>query len=275
MSSWPISFESTGLTIAGLIVCHSLLTGSEIPVITRPRSRDPAIGHYARPILMGLIIVAAGLVPWTVLGRANARLRPDLPWAAVVTVAYLAVLLLWLNGAGKPRATADERRQRLRLWPPTSRHPVDSGALPTGIVVGALGLLYILWIGVGRLSPTPDLGLFPTTSYRWSTFIMGGVTSGVMEEAAFRGYMQTGLEKHNPANALWLTSLVFVGSHITQGLGAVLLLGPGLFVASMLYGALAQRTGTILPGMVIHVLGDLAYTYFGVLRGDGSLLFVS
>ena len=65
-----------------------------------------------------------------------------------------------------------------------------------------------------------------------------------------------------------------MGLHITQGLGALLVLGPGLFVASTLYGALARRTGTILPGMVIHVLGDLSHTYFGVLRGDGSLLFV-
>jgi len=103
---------------------------------------------------------------------------------------------------------------------------------------------------------------------------MGGVTAGVVEEVAFRGYMQTGLEQYDRANALWITSLVFVAAHITQGLGAVVLLGPGLFIASMLYGTLARRTGTIIPGIVIHVFGDLAYTYFGVLRGDGSLLFV-
>jgi hypothetical protein len=28
------------------------------------------------------------------------------------------------------------------------------------------------------------------------------------------------------------------------------------------------------PGMALHVAGDLARVYFGVLRGDGSLLFV-
>jgi len=106
-------------------------------------------------------------------------------------------------------------------------------------------------------------------------FIMGGVTAGVVEEAAFRGYMQTGIERHDRDNAIWITSLVFVAAHITQGIGVVLLLGPGLFAASMLYGTLARRTGTILPGMAIHILGDLAYMYFGVLRADGSLLFVS
>ena len=105
-------------------------------------------------------------------------------------------------------------------------------------------------------------------------FLMGGVMSGVLEEAAYRGYMQTGLEKVDPANAVLITSLVVAVSHITHGLGAVLLLGPGFFVAAVLYGILAQRTGTILPGMIIHVLGDLSYTFFGLLRGDVSLLFV-
>ena len=137
-----------------------------------------------------------------------------------------------------------------------------------------LALVYIAWVVVGRFTPLPDLSAFPTTSYRWSMFIMGGVMAGVVEEAAFRGYMQTGLERHHRENAVRITSLVFVAAHITQGLGAVLLLGPGLFAASMLYGSLARRTGTILPGIAIHVLGDLASLYFGMLRGDGGLLFV-
>jgi membrane protease YdiL (CAAX protease family) len=233
-----------------------------------------ARGGYARPILAGLLIVAAGVVPWTLLARANARVHPEIPWSALTTAAYLLLLLAWLHGAGWPRSTAAERRQRLRLWPPSPRATTGTQGLPTWIVVALLLVLYVLWIMVGRLATMPDLAAFPTTAYRWSMFLMGGITSGVVEEAAFRGYMQTGLERRDPANALWITSLVFAASHITHGLGAVLLLGPGLFVASMLYGALAQRTGTILPGIVIHVAGDLAYTYFGVLRGDAGLLFV-
>jgi ABC-2 type transport system permease protein/sodium transport system permease protein len=106
-------------------------------------------------------------------------------------------------------------------------------------------------------------------------FIMGGLMSGVVEEAAYRGYMQTGLEQTDPGNAVVITSLVFAVSHITHGLATVLILGPGLFMAAMLYGLLAKRTGTILPGMLLHIVGDLSYTFFGVLRGDASLLFVS
>jgi membrane protease YdiL (CAAX protease family) len=204
----------------------------------------------------------------------NARVRPDLSWAALATLVYLAALLAWLNGRGPPRTSSEERRRRLRLWPPTASREAEAGSLSTPTVVALLVLLYVLWIMVGRLSPTPDLAAYSTTSYRWSMFIMGGAMSGVVEEAAFRGYMQTGLERLDAGSAVVITSLVFVASHITHGLGAVLLLGPGLFVASVLYGILAKRTGTILPGIAIHVVGDLAYTFFGALRGDGSLLYV-
>jgi membrane protease YdiL (CAAX protease family) len=236
---------------------------------TKPAVRRLA---YLTPILTGLLIAAAGLGPWTVLAQANARVRPDLPWAALVTVGYLAMLVAWLNGSGPPRRRADQRRQRLRLWPP---RPLDGDGVGAGAVIALLVLLYVAWIAISLMSPVPDLSPYPTTAYRWSMFLMGGITAGVVEEVAFRGYMQTGLETHDRENALWITSVVFAASHITQGIGALLLMGPGLFIASMLYGTLARRTGTILPGLVIHVLGDLARVYFGVLRGDGGLLFVN
>jgi membrane protease YdiL (CAAX protease family) len=238
------------------------------------RNARSAGGGYVRPVLVGLLILGAGLIPWLLLSRLNVRLRPDVPWAAIASLVYLSVLLAWLNGRGPPRATSEDRRKRLRLWPPAPNGGSATGSLAPGTVVALLVLLYGLWVVVGRLSGTPDLSAFPTTSYRWSMFLMGGFMSGVVEEAAYRGYMQTGLESRDPANAIVITSLVFAASHITHGLGALLLLGPGLFVASVLFGLLARRTGTILPGIVIHVVGDLAYTFFGALRGDASLLFV-
>lgn len=227
---------------------------------------------YGAPILVGLLILAVGVIPWMVLARINADVRPDLPWSALVTVAYIGILLVWLHGLGPPVRTAVDRRQRLRLWP---RSAPDSGDISVGVVVLLLGIMYIAWTAISLRSPMPDLGAYPTTAYRWSMFIMGGATAGVLEEAAFRGYMQSGIERHDPDNAIWITSVVFAAVHITHGIGTLLVMAPGLFIASMLYGTLARRTGTILPGMIIHILGDLSRVYFGVLRGDGSLLFVN
>ena len=146
--------------------------------------------------------------------------------------------------------------------------------MPVPLIVLALMLLTLVWIIVGRVDTPPDLSAYPTTSYRFSILIMGAVVSGVVEEAAFRGYMQTNLERHSPPSAILVTSVVFTLFHGVHGLGRLLLLGPGFFVASILYGLLARQTGTIVRGIVIHTLGDLAYTYFGMLGGDGSLLFV-
>jgi hypothetical protein len=68
---------------------------------TTNRVHQPtAFGGYVTPIITGVLIAAAGLVPWTLLAQVNARVRPDLPWAAVASLAYLVVLLVWLNGSG-------------------------------------------------------------------------------------------------------------------------------------------------------------------------------
>lgn len=221
-----------------------------------------------KPVLGGLLIAAAGIGPWLVLSGWNRTVRPDIPWAAAATLGYVAVAaggLAWFIRRGHPGL--------LRIWPPQRAADADFVSMPA--LLGGFLLLYIAWIAIAWTSPVPDLSAFPTTAYRWSMFLMGGLMSGVVEEVAYRGFMQKQLERVVPTQAIAITSAVFVLSHITQGLGAVLVLGPGLFIASYLYGLLAQRTGTILPGIAIHVIGDLAHAFFGVLHGDASALFVS
>jgi membrane protease YdiL (CAAX protease family) len=228
--------------------------------------------ELGKPIGMGLAILIVGTAPWLVLFPFNVRIAPDVPWAAGATGLYLFLLLIWLGGAGWPRRWSGFRRRSLRLRRPVG--PSDEGPA-IGAIVLFLGLLYVAWILIGRAAGPPDLSGYPTTSIRLSAFIMGGLISGVVEEAAFRGYMQSNLERFGPGMAIGATSLVFALAHGVHGLQALVLLGPGLFLASVLYGLLAYKTGSILPGIVIHVSGDLARTYFGVLGGDARLLFAS
>jgi membrane protease YdiL (CAAX protease family) len=230
-------------------------------------------GEFIKPLLAGSAVAIAGVAPWTILGPLNGRIRPELPWAALGTAIFLMLFIAWLNGAGWPRGTSRSRRRSLRLWPPAP--DPTAGSVPVLLIVLLLALLYLLWVLVGRPDSVPDLSAYPTTSYRFSVFIMGAVVSGVVEEAAFRGYMQRNLERWGPEAAIVVTSVVFTLFHGVHGLQTLLLLGPGFFAASVLYGVLAWRTGTILPGMAIHTLGDLAYSYFGILGGNGALLFVS
>ena len=239
----------------------------------RAAGEAPAARELAKPVLIGLAVAAAGVLPWVVMARTNASVRPDLLWAALATAVYLALLLAWLNGAGPPRRSRKSRHYLLRLWserPP--KHSDDLLSIPA--IVVAFVILTAVWIALAPPGP-PDLSAYPTTAYRFSIAIMGAAVSGIVEEAAFRGYMQRGLERFGAHRAILITSVVFVLVHAVHGLGALLMLGPGIFVASWLYGWLAIRTGSIVPGMIIHSLGDFAYTYFGLLSGDHRLLFVS
>jgi ABC-2 type transport system permease protein/sodium transport system permease protein len=102
---------------------------------------------------------------------------------------------------------------------------------------------------------------------------MSPMVAGVVEEMAFRGYMQRHLERIGPTFAILVTSAVFTLLHATHGLTYLLTLGPGIFLASAVYGHLALKSGSILPGMALHFAGDLAFTYFAVLGGDSALLF--
>jgi membrane protease YdiL (CAAX protease family) len=230
-------------------------------------------GRFAGPVLLGAAVAVAGIAPWALLAPLNALHRPELPWAALAMLAFLILYLAWLGGAGWPRAWREARRYACRLWRPTPRAWSREGIGPTLTILSLLAILYIVWIFAGGSRQPPDMSPYPTTAYRFSIVIMGATVSGVVEEVAFRGYMQSGLERFGAATAIVVTSLVFTLFHGVHGGAALLLLGPGLFMASALYGMLAWHTGSILPGMAMHVLGDLAFTYFGLLGGDARLLF--
>lgn len=229
---------------------------------------------FAVPIILGAVVAIVGIAPWSILAPLNVRIRPDLPWAALAMAAFILLYVAWLNGAGWPKASREARRYSLRLWRPTQSAWSREGLGPTALLVVLLALLYVIWIVIGGSSQPPDLSPYPTTAYRISILVMGAVVSGVIEEVAFRGYMQSRLERFGAGTAILVTSVVFMLFHGVHGWQALLLLGPGLFIASVLFGMLAYHTGSILPGIAVHVLGDFAFTFFGLLGGDLGLLVV-
>jgi len=225
-----------------------------------------------RAIVSGLLIAAVGVAVWAWLAPLNARHHPEWPWAAALTLFYLFVIIIWLNGAGWPRAWRDFRHHALRLWRPA---PGAWSGENRAAVLGLMALvvaMYVFWIAATSSQPTPDLSAYPTPAFRISVLVMGAMVSGVVEEVAFRGYMQSQLERFGPTIAIGVTGLVFALSHITHGLEALLVMAPGYFMAGVLFGVLAWRSGSILPGMALHVTGDAAHTFFAVLGGDASLL---
>lgn len=217
------------------------------------------------------ISVLAGSAPFAVLLDLNRRVCPDWPWAAFVNLLWLALAACWLSGWGWPRSTRDVRRFNLRLLRPTA---LSAETIVEAVAVGALIVaIYGIFIAASAGQPPPDLTPYPTTALRMSGLIMGALLSGVGEEMAFRGYMQSQLEGFGPGFAITVTSIIFMLAHAPQDLAQFAHLAIGYFMLAMLWGALAYRTGSILPGMTLHVLGDLSVAYFVVLGGHGELLF--
>lgn len=88
--------------------------------------------------------------------------------------------------------------------------------------------------------------------------VMASLVSPLTEEAAFRGYCQSVLERElsGPA-AVAISSLLFALAHVTHGLFWPKLLV--YFLAGVAFGVMANVTNSILPGIAVHILADLTF----------------
>jgi hypothetical protein len=111
---------------------------------------------------------------------------------------------------------------------------------------------------------------------------MSSLVNGVVEEAAFRGYLQGVLEGSvGGIAAILITALVMSPEHaLTQGFAWPIL----VFYAAVdvMLGATAYLTQSILPGIVTHTIG--IFVFFTLVwpgdvvrqivgHGDGNLWF--
>jgi ABC-2 type transport system permease protein/sodium transport system permease protein len=88
----------------------------------------------------------------------------------------------------------------------------------------------------------------------WFVVAMMAVLPAVSEELLYRGYLWSSLSNWGPWGRVWATSLLFAAFHLLVGqLIAVERFVPSLLLGLAL-GALAWRSGSVLPGMLLHAL---------------------
>ncbi|MGA7379984.1 MAG: CPBP family intramembrane glutamic endopeptidase [Terriglobales bacterium] len=76
--------------------------------------------------------------------------------------------------------------------------------------------------------------------------------AGIVEEAAFRGYMQESLEEQfKPGVAVVVTAVLFGLAHIANGRQEIAWLLPYTMFGAIL-GILAYTTNSIVPGILLH-----------------------
>jgi hypothetical protein len=156
---------------------------------------------------------------------------------------------------GHEGAAMPEREHR------PSRAGLEAHASGDHLCRGVHGLVLALQAVLGRLVTLPqqrdlDISKFPmATVFVWAA--MGSVVAGVVEESAFRGYMQRPIERrHGPVVAILVTGVLFGFLHFTHPEVTLALLPFYLAVAAT-YGMLAYLTDSILPGLVLHAGGDI------------------
>jgi uncharacterized protein len=100
--------------------------------------------------------------------------------------------------------------------------------------------------------------------------VMASIVAGVVEEAAFRGYMQGPIERrHGPVVAIVLMGTLFGLAHFNHHGSAVLAVLPFYLAVSAIYGTIAYLTNSIWPSLVLHAVGDVFALSRMWLTGQG------
>jgi len=225
------------------------------------------MGIVVEAVLIGLVVLFAGTIPRNLLFAANLRYYPSVPWAVPVIAVYLWFFFRYLNGTGPPESTAGDRRARLRA------NRVSARVWVWALVAGGLGIvvLVIALRVANRLVVLPQQqlpGFDELPSFTALSLLLGSApVAGIVEESAFRGYMQGPIERsHGLMVAILITGTMFAVAH----LDFTLILWPYYVAVAAIYGTVTYLTGSILPAVVLHTAGNI---YSGLdlwLRGQAE-----
>ena len=210
-------------------------------------------------IVTGVVVLLAGSVPWGGLSALNRRIGTTVPWVILPMAVYLALYWGFLSGRwGDPeRAAARPANLRANRLPP--------GMWGRSLAAGALGfaaLLALLALAARlvRLPATPPI-VMPAAMPVITAFlliVMQSIVAGVTEEAAFRGYMQSPIERqYGVIIAIVVNGVIFGLLHFSSHLNDVLLMLPYYVAVAAVYGGLTWATDSILPALVLHSVGDI------------------
>jgi membrane protease YdiL (CAAX protease family) len=220
-----------------------------------------------RAVLIGLVITFVGSIPRSALFLANLRLFPQFPWAVPVTALYLWLFWRYLNGSGPPEANSQERRQNLRANRVSALVWIWSLATG-GFAIVALVLALRLANRFIALPPQgiPDLGQASKATIV-ALLLIAAPAAAIIEESAFRGYMQGPIERD--VGLFWailITGTMFAVAH----LDFTLILWPYYVAVAAIYGVITHIAESILPAIVLHAAGNLYSNFDLYLHGQAE-----
>jgi membrane protease YdiL (CAAX protease family) len=213
-----------------------------------------------RAIVVGELVVSIGgiLPPLTII--ANLRTTPRVPWMLLITALWLWLFWWYLQGRGWPQQTTDFRRRDLR-----------GDSLPArvwgwALLAGALGIASTLALGfatlrVANVSREAFAAPVNFSSYPSLTVICAiaciSATAGVVEEAGFRGFMLSPIQRrHGWTVAILITGFMFFLDHHFSHVYATFAFLPFFLAISAVHGLLVKYSGSIRPSVLLHAAAD-------------------
>jgi membrane protease YdiL (CAAX protease family) len=207
-----------------------------------------------RAVLVGMLVAIVGTIPRNILFFANLKYFANVPWAAPLIAVYIWFFWKYLTGSGPPRSTAQQRRVGLRANRISGRAwawSLLAGGLSIVALVIALGVLNRLIVLPAQ--QLPALEHVPAHTMV-SLLLIAAPVAGIIEEAAFRGYMQGPLERrYGLPVAILITGTMFAVAH----LDFTLILWPYYVAVAAIYGTVTYLSQSILPAIVLHTAGNI------------------
>lgn len=252
---------------------------------TAGKSASPAWGSEASTltavgaVLVGFVVLMLGGSVSGALMFANLKLAPTLPLFFPATVLWLWLFWRYVRGDGWPRNTSDRRRDWLLGRMPSPRvwvWALVAGGLALAAVMGIAFMTY-------RFAALPDAAYrapFDVASFPpWtlvSVFAAVALTAAVVEEAAFRGYMLSGIQhRFGWPVGISLVTILFYVAHLSHAY-ATLAFMPFFLAHGLVFGLLVFCTRSIVPGVVLHAVSDFIVLPMqdGVIPSAGQWGFV-
>jgi membrane protease YdiL (CAAX protease family) len=202
---------------------------------------------------IGVLVLLAGNVPFNVLRAWNLNVGVAVPWAVLPAALYLWAYWRFIGGRWGPAASAAARRRSLRANTLSLR---VWGVIGFGSLVAVLAFAARL-VHLPASSPILTPPEMPVVT-ALSLIVMASIVAGVTEEAAFRGYMQSPIERrYGLAIAILVSGTLFGLLHFPAHPADVLWMLPYYIAVSAVYGGLTWAANSILPALVLHVVGDI------------------
>lgn len=205
-------------------------------------------------ILIGMAIAMVGTIPRNILYFANMQYFTAVPWAVPLVAIYMWFFWRHLQGAGPPAQTSAQRRAMMRA------NPLSGSLWFWSLLAGTLGIVALVaglrfanrMVALPEQS-LPDLSQVPRHTML-ALLLMAAPVAGIIEEIAFRGYMQKPIEeKYGLFIAILITGTMFAVAH----LDFTFVLWPYYVLVAAIYGTVAYLTNSILPAVVLHTAGNL------------------